>query len=76
MNRSEYQQLVFCALNDKQGPVTLLPPCILKPVQRWSGKQVFSTVLLNVIPEETAPLNFKGKSKINNKVSVISSAHN
>ncbi|XP_019629041.1 PREDICTED: DNA-directed RNA polymerase I subunit RPA1-like isoform X3 [Branchiostoma belcheri] len=66
--REEYQQLVFSALTDKQGHVRLLPPSIVKPHRLWSGKQVVSTVLLNIIPEGKAPLNMDSKSKISGKL--------
>lgn len=59
-NREDYQQLIFNALIDKPGRIKLLPPCILKPVQLWSGKQVFSSVLLNIIPTGRKPLNMIG----------------
>ncbi|XP_072173334.1 DNA-directed RNA polymerase I subunit RPA1-like [Diadema setosum] len=65
--RHEYQQLVFCALTDKDGPVRCVPPCIRKPALLWSGKQLISTIIINTIPDDCKPLNFKGKSKINDK---------
>eukprot|EP00058_Branchiostoma_floridae_P008853 XP_002594341.1 hypothetical protein BRAFLDRAFT_201044 [Branchiostoma floridae] len=66
--REEYHQLVFSALTDKQGHVRLLPPSIVKPRILWSGKQVVSTVLLNIIPEGKAPLNMDSKAKISGKL--------
>ncbi|XP_038067709.1 DNA-directed RNA polymerase I subunit RPA1-like [Patiria miniata] len=66
-NRMDYQQLVFNALTDHPREVRLLPPTIMKPAQLWSGKQVISTLLLNVIPEDTPAINFKGKAKIGSK---------
>ncbi|XP_030852023.1 DNA-directed RNA polymerase I subunit RPA1-like [Strongylocentrotus purpuratus] len=65
--RLEYQQLVYCSLTDKEGPVKCLPPCIRKPALLWSGKQLISTIIINTIPEGCKPLDFIGKSKINNK---------
>lgn len=46
--RGEYQQLVYQALAGLPGleivppsdDIRTLPPAILKPVQRWTGKQV------------------------------------
>ncbi|XP_070563725.1 DNA-directed RNA polymerase I subunit RPA1-like [Ptychodera flava] len=66
-NRQDYQHLVYSALTDKHGPVKLLPPTIRKPCILWSGKQVFSTLLLNIIPDDKEPLNYTGKAKISGK---------
>ncbi|XP_024117384.2 DNA-directed RNA polymerase I subunit RPA1, partial [Oryzias melastigma] len=65
--RDQYTELVFRGLTDKRGRVKLLPPAILKPEHLWTGKQVVSTLLLNVIPEKAVPLNLNGKSKIPSK---------
>uniref|UniRef100_A0A3P9I565 DNA-directed RNA polymerase subunit n=1 Tax=Oryzias latipes TaxID=8090 RepID=A0A3P9I565_ORYLA len=65
--RDEYTELVFRGLTDKRGRVKLLPPAILKPQHLWTGKQVVSTLLLNVIPEKAVPLNLIGRSKIPSK---------
>ncbi|XP_068570319.1 DNA-directed RNA polymerase I subunit RPA1 isoform X1 [Cebidichthys violaceus] len=65
--RVQYIELVYRGLTDKPGRVTLLPPAILKPQQLWTGKQVVSTLLLNVIPQKAVPLNLAGKSKIPSK---------
>ncbi|KAM4555072.1 DNA-directed RNA polymerase I subunit RPA1 [Odontesthes bonariensis] len=65
--RDQYTELVYRGLTDKPGRVKLLPPAILKPQHLWTGKQVVSTLLLNVIPEKAVPLNLVGKSKIPSK---------
>uniref|UniRef100_A0AAX7VDN6 DNA-directed RNA polymerase subunit n=1 Tax=Astatotilapia calliptera TaxID=8154 RepID=A0AAX7VDN6_ASTCA len=65
--KDQYTELVYRGLTDKPGRVKLLPPAILKPQQLWTGKQVVSTLLLNVIPEKAVPLNLAGKSKIPSK---------
>uniref|UniRef100_A0A1A8FWF2 DNA-directed RNA polymerase I subunit RPA1 n=2 Tax=Nothobranchius korthausae TaxID=1143690 RepID=A0A1A8FWF2_9TELE len=65
--RDQYTQLVYRGLTDKAGRVKLLPPAIFKPQCLWTGKQVVSTLLLNVIPEEAVPLNLIGSSKIPGK---------
>uniref|UniRef100_A0A3P9LG42 DNA-directed RNA polymerase subunit n=1 Tax=Oryzias latipes TaxID=8090 RepID=A0A3P9LG42_ORYLA len=65
--RDQYTELVFRGLTDKRGRVKLLPPAILKPQHLWTGKQVVSTLLLNVIPEKAVPLNLIGRSKIPSK---------
>ncbi|KAF7239017.1 DNA-directed RNA polymerase I subunit RPA1, partial [Varanus komodoensis] len=65
--REQYVELVYQGLTDKKGKVKLLPPSIIKPQTLWTGKQVVSTVLINVIPEDHAPLNLSGKAKIGAK---------
>uniref|UniRef100_UPI0037E9A883 DNA-directed RNA polymerase I subunit RPA1 n=1 Tax=Semicossyphus pulcher TaxID=241346 RepID=UPI0037E9A883 len=65
--RDQYTELVYRGLTDKPGRVKLLPPAILKPQPLWTGKQVVSTLLLNVIPQNAVPLNLVGKSKIPSK---------
>ncbi|KAM3613299.1 uncharacterized protein V6R79_023616 [Siganus canaliculatus] len=65
--RNQYIELVYRGLTDKQGRIKLLPPAILKPQHLWTGKQVVSTLLLNVIPRSAVPLNLTGKSKIPSK---------
>ncbi|XP_034038228.1 DNA-directed RNA polymerase I subunit RPA1 isoform X2 [Thalassophryne amazonica] len=65
--RDQYTELVYRGLTDKAGRVKLLPPAIFKPQQLWTGKQVVSTLLLNVIPQKAVPLNLFGRSKIPSK---------
>ncbi|XP_051914727.1 DNA-directed RNA polymerase I subunit RPA1 [Hippocampus zosterae] len=65
--RDQYTELVYRGLTDKPGRVKLLQPALLKPQKLWTGKQVVSTLLLNVIPEKAVPLNLVGKSKIPSK---------
>uniref|UniRef100_H3CXM9 DNA-directed RNA polymerase subunit n=1 Tax=Tetraodon nigroviridis TaxID=99883 RepID=H3CXM9_TETNG len=66
-SRAQYTELVYRGLTDKQGRIKLLPPAIFKPQQLWTGKQLVSTLLLNVIPRDAIPLNLVGKSKIPSK---------
>uniref|UniRef100_A0AAA9RXR3 DNA-directed RNA polymerase subunit n=1 Tax=Bos taurus TaxID=9913 RepID=A0AAA9RXR3_BOVIN len=66
-NREQYMELVFRGLTDKVGRVKLFPPAILKPFPLWTGKQVVSTLLINIIPEDHIPLNLSGKAKIGGK---------
>ncbi|KAG1935581.1 DNA-directed RNA polymerase I subunit RPA1 [Pimephales promelas] len=65
--RDQYTALVYRGLTDRSGRVKLLRPALIKPVQLWTGKQVVSTLLLNVIPENCIPLNLTGKAKIPSK---------
>lgn len=66
-NKYDYQQLVFQALSYKTSDIKLLPPAIIKPRMLWSGKQILSTVFLNVIPEGSVPINLTSTSKISAK---------
>lgn len=66
--RDQYHQLVYAALMDKSDDIKLLPPSMLKPALLWSGKQVISTVMLNIIPKDKKPLNFAGKAKVRDTV--------
>ncbi|RZF33469.1 hypothetical protein LSTR_LSTR010125 [Laodelphax striatellus] len=66
-SRSDYMQLVYQALPYVHGNLVLLPPAILKPVQLWSGKQIISTIILNVIPKGKVPINLVSTSKISFK---------
>jgi DNA-directed RNA polymerase I subunit RPA1 len=66
----EYKQLVFLCLANLQADlelprnsIILVPACIMKPVRRWSGKQLVSTVLYNLL-HGLPPLNLLGGCKI------------
>lgn len=63
-NREDYQQLVFQGLCNKTGRIKFLPPTIIKPRKMWSGKQIFSTLILNIIPENKSPLNLTSTAKL------------
>ena len=65
--RGEYQQWVFNALADLPGRIKLLPPAMLKPELLWSGKQIISTILINIIPKSKQPPCLEGKTKIKAK---------
>ncbi|CAB0006219.1 unnamed protein product [Nesidiocoris tenuis] len=62
--REEYMQLCFQGLSSVVGNIKCLPPCMIKPVQLWSGKQIVSTVILNLIPRGSQPINLTSTSKI------------
>ncbi|KAM8808325.1 DNA-directed RNA polymerase I subunit RPA1 [Eudromia elegans] len=65
--REQYMELVYRGLTDKKGRIKVFPPAIMKPQQLWTGKQVVSTLLINIIPENHIPLNLTGKAKIGGK---------
>ncbi|KAJ2617132.1 hypothetical protein H4S08_000456 [Coemansia sp. RSA 1365] len=72
LTRSEYQELVYWALRPESQPqlpdgkVQLLPPAIFKPKPMWTGKQVVSTLLLN-LTWGYAQLNMVSKNKVGKK---------
>ncbi|XP_016947411.1 DNA-directed RNA polymerase I subunit RPA1 [Drosophila biarmipes] len=66
-NREDYQQLVYQGLSDHKKDVKLLPPAILKPARLWSGKQVLSTIIINLIPEGYERINLDSFAKIGGK---------
>ncbi|XP_067838456.1 DNA-directed RNA polymerase I subunit RPA1 [Heptranchias perlo] len=65
--REQYMELVYRGLTDKPGRVKILQPAVIKPYPLWSGKQVVSTLLINIIPKDQIPLNLTGKAKISGK---------
>lgn len=63
--RDDYHQLVFQGLSHLEGNIELLPPTILKPVKLWSGKQVLSTILINLMPKDKAKrINLSSRANI------------
>ncbi|NXL86536.1 RPA1 polymerase, partial [Alectura lathami] len=62
--REQYMELVYRGLTDKKGRIKIFPPAIMRPQRLWTGKQVVSTLLINIIPENHVPLNLTGKAKI------------
>ncbi|RKO90746.1 hypothetical protein BDK51DRAFT_13633, partial [Blyttiomyces helicus] len=50
----------------KQGRVITVEPAYIKPRRLWTGKQVITTILLN-LTEGSEPLNLKSKAKIPSK---------
>lgn len=66
-NKEDYQQLVYVALAHISRDIELLPPAIMKPIKLWSGKQILSTILMNVIPPGKDKIHLKSSAKINAK---------
>lgn len=75
-NKSDYQQLVYSSFNHVRNNIKLLPPAILKPQPLWTGKQVLSTLLINLLPSSKGALNLESKSKISDKVEFNNSSSN
>lgn len=70
--REDYEYLVLSAFGFLNRKLRTLAPAIWKPVVRWTGKQVVSTVILNVIPEGYPLISLDGKAKTALKVSKFS----
>jgi DNA-directed RNA polymerase I subunit RPA1 len=66
-DKSMYQQLLYSALPDYRAVLKMLAPAYIRPKHLWSGKQILSTVLLNVIPHEQYKINLQSKAKISFK---------
>lgn len=67
---SKYSQLVYAAFgNEPNKRLKLLPPCIMYPEQLWSGKQVISTILVN-LTQDKEPIRLTSKSKFTNQLLV------
>ncbi|KAF8713719.1 DNA-directed RNA polymerase subunit beta', partial [Rhizoctonia solani] len=71
-SREEYYQLLYGALRPEndysgQGRVKTLPPAIWKPKPLWTGKQIISTLLLNITPPNAGGLTLISKGKVGNE---------
>ncbi|KDQ64322.1 hypothetical protein JAAARDRAFT_187666 [Jaapia argillacea MUCL 33604] len=66
--REEYFQLLYGALRPEESlhheRLVTLPPTIWKPRPLWTGKQIISTVLRNVTPNNYDGLHLEAKSKV------------
>jgi len=71
-DRRTYQQLIYAALRPESGHITgerieLVPPAIFKPVPRWTGKQVITTILKNIRPPDCGDLWMNSSAKIKSR---------
>lgn len=68
-HRNDYQQLVFAGLGGREynGATKLLSPAIFKPIPLWSGKQILSTIILNLTPKGKPLINMNSSAKISVK---------
>ena len=67
--RSDYQQLIYSALRPESGHIfgeriELVTPAVIKPVPRWTGKQVITTILKNIQPRHCGPLTMTGQTQL------------
>ncbi|TWU72825.1 hypothetical protein ED733_001366 [Metarhizium rileyi] len=68
-SRGDYHSLVYNAIRPESGHVfgerlQLVPPAIIKPVPRWTGKQIITTILKNTQPPNYGALTLRGESQI------------
>lgn len=68
-DRQAYQQLIYGALRPESGHILgerieMVPPAIIKPRARWTGKQVITTILKNIKPPNCGDLWMSGKTQI------------
>lgn len=66
--KDQYHQLLYACLRPEQdntgnGRVLTMPPTVIKPQPLWTGKQIISTILLNLTTGK-AQLNMESKSKV------------
>jgi DNA-directed RNA polymerase I subunit RPA1 len=67
-DRGTYQQLIYNCLRPESGHVVgerleTVTPAVIKPFPRWTGKQVITTILKNIIPTACAPLVLTSRSQ-------------
>lgn len=80
LTKEQYQQLVYVGLrelleDDKLGKIVTMTPTIIKPHPMWTGKQAISTILRNIVNQDShiyklnkiTGLNLDAKSKLSAK---------
>lgn len=50
-DEDDYNELLYSALSFLNRKIVTVPPTILKPKKLWSGKQLVTSIILNVIPK-------------------------
>jgi len=70
--REEYQELLYSGIRPEHNHtdsdrIKTLDPAFIKPYPRWTGKQIISTILLNIKPHTHAALNLHSKSSVASK---------
>jgi DNA-directed RNA polymerase I subunit RPA1 len=71
--REEYHQLLYSSLRPEEGHTTsgsllTVDPAVWKPRPLWTGKQVITTVLKNIKPENYPGLTMTSRSQTNKKL--------
>ncbi len=67
--KGDYHSLIYSALRPESGHILserlqLVPPAIMKPVPRWTGKQVITTILKNLKPANCGGLTMHGDTQL------------
>lgn len=69
--RSEYQQLLYGSIQPEEGGcggqegrIVMATPTIMKPRPLWSGKQVISSILMNLTPTDRPGLFLNSESQV------------
>ncbi|GMM55856.1 DNA-directed RNA polymerase I core subunit [Maudiozyma humilis] len=70
--REQYQQYIYGCIRPEDGhstrpKIVTVPPAIFKPVPLWTGKQIITTVLLNITPADMPGINLTSSNKIKNE---------
>lgn len=66
--RREYMYFVYQGLSSIDREIKTVPPAIIKPVMLWSGKQIITTLIINLTPPNRKTyMNLKSKSKLEQK---------
>lgn len=73
--KGDYHQLVYQGLSHKTGDIKFLPPTIIKPIMLWSGKQIFSTIIINLIPDGKPAINLTSTAKIGSNAWEVTKSH-
>lgn len=69
-NRETYQQLIYGCIRPEDGHtngaarIRTVPPTVFKPEPLWTGKQVITTLLLNIKPRDLPGINLVSKNKV------------
>lgn len=63
LTRVDFMKLVFSAFAETTKRLHVPAPAMIKPQRLYTGKQVVSTILRNIIPEDRQRINFVTKAK-------------
>ncbi|XP_054162331.1 DNA-directed RNA polymerase I subunit RPA1-like [Oppia nitens] len=66
--KGDFQELLYGALSFLDSPIKLVPPAIIKPKPLWSGKQIITAIIINIVPQNKPLLTLSIPSKINPKI--------
>ncbi|KAI4140432.1 MAG: hypothetical protein LQ341_003843 [Variospora aurantia] len=66
--RSEYFQLLYSCLRPENnhtitGRIVTVEPAVMRPRRMWTGKQIVTTILKNITPDDHPGLTLSGKSQ-------------